>query len=83
MKEGTNLFEHLNSFNMLNLQLVDFKAMLNGEDKAFPLVASLSLSYDHLVTTMLYGKETLSLEEVTSALLYHEKMKRDDNVGAE
>lgn len=36
------------------------------------LASSLS-PYDHLVTTMLYGKETWSIEKVTSALLSHEK----------
>ena len=38
--------------------------------------------YDHLVTTLIYGTETLKLEEVTSALLPHEKMKRDDESSA-
>lgn len=37
------------------------------------MLASLLSPYDYLVTTMLSGKETLSIEKVTSALLSHEK----------
>ena len=42
---------------------------LEDEDKAMMLLTSLSASYEHLVTTLLYGKETLELEEVLGALL--------------
>ena len=49
------------------------------EDKALLLLASLPTSFDHLVTTLMYGKETIVLEEVTSALLSHIKMKQDGN----
>jgi len=40
------------------------------------LLSSLLESYDHIITTMLYGKETLILEEVTSTLLSNEIRKR-------
>lgn len=36
-----------------------------AEKKTFLLLSSLLRSYDHLVTTVLYGKENLDLEEVT------------------
>ena len=45
--------------------------------KASLLLASLPTSFDHLVTTLMYRKETIVLEEVTSALLSHMKMKKD------
>lgn len=79
MKEGTNLLEHLNAYNMLNSQLVGFGVKLEEEDKAILLLASLPSSFDHLVTTILYGKETVSLDEATSALLSHDKMRKDDS----
>uniref|UniRef100_A0A2N9J8T4 CCHC-type domain-containing protein n=1 Tax=Fagus sylvatica TaxID=28930 RepID=A0A2N9J8T4_FAGSY len=53
------------------------KVNLEEEDKAILLLASLPTSFNHLVTTLMYGKETLELEEVTSALLSHSKMKQD------
>ena len=41
------------------------------EDKALMLLNSLSTSsmYENLVTTLMWGKETLDLEEITSVLL--------------
>ena len=49
------------------------------EDKALLLLALLPTSFDYLVTTLMYGKETIVLEEVTSALLSHIKMKQDSD----
>ena len=79
MKEGSDLLEHLNTFNMLNTQLSSFWVNYEDEDKALLLLASLPTSFDHLVTTLMYGKETIVLEEVTSALLSHIKMKQDSD----
>ena len=39
------------------------------------VLSSLSQSYDHIITIMLYGKETLKLEEITSTLLSNEIRK--------
>ena len=39
------------------------------KDKALMLLTSLPTSYEHLVTTLLWGKETLEREEVTTTLL--------------
>ena len=77
MKEGTDLLEHLNTFNMLNTQLSSFGVNYEDEDKALLLLALLPTSFDHLVTTLMYVKETIVLEEVTSAPLSHIKMKQD------
>lgn len=45
---------------------------LDEEDKALLLLTSLPKSYEHLVTTMTYGKDTLNMEEVTSTLVSNE-----------
>ena len=79
MNEGSNLLEHLNTFNMLNTQLSSFGVNYEDKDKALLLLASLPTSFDHLVTTLMYGKETIVVKEVTSALLSHIKMKQDGN----
>uniref|UniRef100_A0A2N9GMY7 Integrase catalytic domain-containing protein n=1 Tax=Fagus sylvatica TaxID=28930 RepID=A0A2N9GMY7_FAGSY len=55
---------------------LDMKA---DEDKAMMLLTSLPASYEHLVTTLLYGKETLELEEVSGALLDHYQRKHKDS----
>ena len=45
------------------------------------LLSSLPKSYDHIVTTMLYSKDTLILEEVTSTLLSNEIKKKAKSRG--
>ena len=77
MKEGSDLLEHLNTFNMLNTQLSSFAVNYEDEDTSLLLLAPLPTSFDYLVTTLMYEKETIVLEEVTSALLSHIKMKQD------
>ena len=77
MKEDSDLLEHLNTFNMLNTQLSSFGVNYEDEDKALLLLASLPTSFDHVMTTLMYGKEPIVLEKVTSALLSHIKMKQD------
>ena len=69
MEENTDLLEHLNKFNMLNTQLLNFAVKIGEEDKAILLLLSLPHSYDHMVTTLSYGKETQAFEEVTRSLL--------------
>ena len=51
--------------------------LFRSEDKALLLLASLPTSFDYLVTTLMYRKETIVLQEVTSALLSYIKMKQD------
>jgi hypothetical protein len=43
------------------------------------LLTFLPASYEHLVTTLLYGKETLELEEVSGALLDHYQRKHKNS----
>ncbi|KAG6670908.1 hypothetical protein I3843_Q029300 [Carya illinoinensis] len=60
-------------------QHVDVK--FEDEDKALMLLNSLpnSPTYENLVTTLMWGKETLELEEITSALLgFHQRKKAND-----
>jgi len=42
------------------------------------LLSSLPSSYDHLATTIMYGKETLQLEDVRQ-MLQNELMKKTDS----
>ena len=57
MKKGLDLLEHLNIFNMLNTQLSSFGVNYEDEYKALHLLASLSIPFDHLVTTLMCDKE--------------------------
>ena len=78
-KEGSDLLEYHNTFNMLNTQLSRFAVNYEDEDKALILLASLPTHFDHLVTTLMYWKQSIVLDKVTTALLSHAKMKLDDN----
>ena len=76
MKEETAVLEHLNFFNKIISKLLTVDVKINKKDKALILLSSLLESYDHIVTTMLYGMKTLILEEVMSTLLSNEFRKR-------
>ena len=69
------MLEHLNTFNMLNTELSSFEVNNEDEDKALLLLVSLPTHFNYLVTTLMYGKETVVLDEVTNAFLSHVKMK--------
>src|SRR3954466_7974382 len=78
MKEGTPILQHLNLFNKIVSDLLALEVKLEEGDKALLLLGSLPPSYDHLVTTIMYGKETLELEDVRVVLINNEIMKKTD-----
>ena len=69
MTEGTDLRQHINTFKQIISDMLWIDIKFEDEDKAMMLLTFLPASYEHLVTTLLYGKETLELEEVSGALL--------------
>ena len=82
MGEGTNFLSHLNVLNGLITQLANLRVKIEDEDKAIVLLKSLPSSNDTLATTILHGKDSIELKDVTSALLLNEKMrKRLENHG--
>src|SRR3954470_23083153 len=79
MAEGTPILQHLNVFNKIVSDLLALEVKMEEEDKALKLLSSLPPSYDHLVTTILYGKETQELEDVKVMLDNNAFMKRTDS----
>jgi len=83
MSEGTNLNWHVNVFNQIisDLKWIDVK--FNNEDEALMLLNSLpfSLTYENLVTTLIWEKETLLLKKIISVLLSFNLRKKtsDEN----
>jgi len=53
---------------------------LEEEDKSLLLLSYLSSGYDHLATTIMYGMETLELEDVRQMFQNNELMKKIDSV---
>ncbi|KAH9649070.1 hypothetical protein KPL70_025842 [Citrus sinensis] len=68
MIEEASLNEHIDEFNKVCDELEIINEGLSDESKALLLISSLPKSYKHFVDTLLYGRQTLSLEEVKSAL---------------
>ncbi|KAH9782075.1 Integrase catalytic domain-containing protein [Citrus sinensis] len=69
MKEGVSIQEHIDVFNKIILDLEGVENIKIGdEDKTFFLMSSLPKSYERFVDTMLYGRTTLTLEDVKASL---------------
>ncbi|KAF6161728.1 hypothetical protein GIB67_009097 [Kingdonia uniflora] len=73
INEGTSVGGHLGSLNGIVSELESIGVKVEDEDKALQLIWSLPSSFKHLQPTLMYGKETLSFEEVTSTLLSEER----------
>ncbi|GKV01611.1 hypothetical protein SLEP1_g14156 [Rubroshorea leprosula] len=63
MAEGTKIHRHLSDFNMMVTQAVNAGNVLEEEENALLLVASLPKSYKSLVQSMLGGKTTLVMKD--------------------
>jgi hypothetical protein len=72
MAEEANFNGHLDEFNKMTTELESIDVKIEEEDKALLLLASLPSSFDNIVTTLLFGKETLKFDEVVAALLMNE-----------
>ncbi|KAH9684927.1 hypothetical protein KPL70_013734 [Citrus sinensis] len=68
MIKGSSLDEHIDEFNKVCNALETIDEGLSDESKALLLISSLPKSYEHFVDALLYGGQSLSLEEVKSAL---------------
>lgn len=55
-RAGTPMIEHLNEFTKILADLQNLDVNILDEDKALLLLNFLPDEYDHLITTLLYGK---------------------------
>ena len=81
MTKGSDLSQHINVLNHIISDLKQIDVKFEDEDKALMLLNSLpaSSTYENLVTILMWGKETLDLEEITSALLgFNQRKKAND-----
>ena len=57
-------------------KVMSLDVKIEEEDRALLLLCSLLGTYDGLITTLVYGKETLNYEEVISVLKSNEQQKK-------
>ncbi|CAL8990667.1 unnamed protein product, partial [Prunus brigantina] len=62
-RSGISMHEHLNDYNKILADLANLDVQIPDEDKALCLLNSLPDDYDHLTTTLLYGKSEVKLDE--------------------
>nr|GEW70297.1 zinc finger, CCHC-type [Tanacetum cinerariifolium] len=83
MSAGRKIFEHIDEFNKIVLDLANIEVKFEDEDLALLLLTCLPASYEHFVDTLLYGREAkeynlsgvivLFAEVVTGKLITDEK----------
>ena len=72
MTESKTVQEQLDVFNKLIHDLENIGVEVKDEDQAFMLLCALPDSYDNFRDTLLYGRESLSMSDVQSALMTKE-----------
>ncbi|KAL0322518.1 UNVERIFIED_CONTAM: Retrovirus-related Pol polyprotein from transposon TNT 1-94, partial [Sesamum angustifolium] len=77
IQEGFDLVEHVNVFNKIITDLACLDVIIEDEDKAMILLCSMPFSCEHLVTILTYGKETIKVDEITTAFLAHNQRKQN------
>ncbi|GKD39648.1 hypothetical protein Tco_1259855 [Tanacetum coccineum] len=68
MHSGKSQSEYINGFHKLAGDLVAIDIAISDEDQALLLLTSLLSSYDNFVKTLLYGLDTLKLEDALATL---------------
>ena len=61
---GISMFEHFNDYNKILADLQNLEVDISSEYKALLLLNSLPDTYDHLITTLLYGKDEIKFDDV-------------------
>ncbi|GKA57069.1 retrovirus-related pol polyprotein from transposon TNT 1-94 [Tanacetum coccineum] len=81
MHPGKSQSEYIDEFHKLVGDLAAIDTAISDEDQAFLLLTSLPSSYDNLVETFLYGRDTMKLEDVVATLNSRELQKMTEAKG--
>ncbi|VFQ64552.1 unnamed protein product [Cuscuta campestris] len=74
MEEGGSIIDHINKFNELVSRLLNAGETIKDEEQGLLLLASLPKSFKPFVQSMIAGRTTLRLDEVTTALKESQRM---------
>lgn len=83
MKEGTPQHEHLDEFNKIIMDLKNIDIKMDYEDQALIVLCSPPDSFSHFINSMLYGRDSISLAYVKSALNSKELRTRLNGKGSD
>ncbi|GJX66939.1 hypothetical protein Tco_0302666 [Tanacetum coccineum] len=83
MSAGRKIFEHIDEFNKMVLDLANIEVKFKDKDLALLLINSLPASYEHFVDTLLYGREALTLEDVMATLNLNKIKERSKAKGGD
>ncbi|GJS31642.1 hypothetical protein Tco_0492262 [Tanacetum coccineum] len=75
--------DHIDAFNKLILNLANIDIEIEDEDQALVLLTSLPSSYGNFVETLLYGRKSLTTEDVLATLNSRELKKRTEGTKEE
>nr|XP_019706867.1 uncharacterized protein LOC109506019 [Elaeis guineensis] len=82
MSEGDDLVGDIQRFNQIYFDLLNMNVKIKEDVRVLLLLCSLPSVYDGLITTLVYGKESLEYEEVVGALrsnIHWEKICKEDS----
>ncbi|PWA53594.1 Retrovirus-related Pol polyprotein from transposon TNT 1-94 [Artemisia annua] len=74
--------DHITSFNQLVTDLMNMDEVFKDQDLALILLGSLPEEYELLETTLLNGKDDVSLSEVCAALYSKELRRKDKQISS-
>ncbi|GAB2293499.1 hypothetical protein Dimus_038267 [Dionaea muscipula] len=77
MTEGTPVKSHLDTFNMLIMDLENLDVKIDDEDQALLLLCSLPVSFKHFREIVTYGQESISLEDIKAHILSREMLNSE------
>ncbi|GKF02842.1 retrovirus-related pol polyprotein from transposon TNT 1-94, partial [Tanacetum coccineum] len=83
MSPCTKLGDHIDEFNKLILDLANINIEIEDEDQTLMLLTSLPPFYENFVETLLYGRESLTIEDVLATLNSRELKKRTEGTKEE
>ncbi|GKB21351.1 hypothetical protein Tco_0855274 [Tanacetum coccineum] len=78
MSPGTKVGHHIDDFNKLILDLENIDIEIEDKDQALMLLTSLPSSYKNFMEILLYGKESLTMEDILATLNSRELKKRTE-----
>lgn len=64
MEEASSILYHIYALNKIILDLRDINVKIDDKDKAMIFLCSLPSSYEHLLDTLMYDRQTLTIAYV-------------------